>query len=101
MTEFDNTNKGVLFKNDRKVKDSHPDYKGQVNIDGQEFWLSAWIKTGQRGKFMSLSIQPKEQQPAPAPPPRQPQRRPAPARSQGSYPNDDMDDQIPFAPEFR
>ena len=64
MADFDNTNRGVLFKNDRKESDKHPDYKGNVNVGGQEFWLSAWIKEGQRGKFMSLSVQPKEAQAA-------------------------------------
>lgn len=62
MAEYDNTNRGALFKNDRKEQDSHPDYKGQININGQEFWLSAWIKYGAKGKFMSLSVKPKEEQ---------------------------------------
>ena len=62
MADFDNTNRGVLFKNDRKEQQNHPDYKGSVNVNGHEFWLSAWIKDGQKGKFMSLSVQPKEQQ---------------------------------------
>lgn len=57
---YDNTNKGVLFKNDRKEQESHPDYKGTINFNGQEFWLSAWIKQGKNGKFMSLSIKPKD-----------------------------------------
>lgn len=70
--EYDNTNRGVLFKNDRKEQDNHPDYKGSINVGGQEFWLSAWIREGERGKFMSLSVKPKEQRQEPArrPPPR-------------------------------
>lgn len=60
MPEYDNTNRGVLFKNDRKESDKHPDYRGSINVDGVEFWLAAWIKPGQKGKFMSLSIKPKE-----------------------------------------
>ena len=65
MTQYDNTNRGALFKNDRKEKDSHPDYKGSINVDGVDYWLSAWLKEGQKGKFFSMSIQPKEQAPAP------------------------------------
>ena len=85
MTEYDNTNRGVLFKNDRKDSDKHPDYKGNINVNGVEFWLSAWIKDGAKGKFMSLSIQPKEEQ------------KPAPKSDPtSSGRNADMDDEIPF-----
>jgi hypothetical protein len=58
---------GVLFKNDRKEKDGHPDYKGSATVNGTALWLSAWIKSGERGKFMSLSFKPKDAPPAPAP----------------------------------
>lgn len=49
-------NSGSLFKNDRKEKETHPDYKGQALIGGVEMWVSAWIKEGKNGKFMSLSF---------------------------------------------
>jgi len=55
MTDYDNTNRGVLFKNDRKETDNHPDYTGKIDIDGTEYYLSAWIKESKNGKFMSLS----------------------------------------------
>lgn len=59
---YDDTNRGALFKNEQKESDKHPDYKGKVNVDGVDFWLSAWIKTAESGrKYMSLSVQPKEQ----------------------------------------
>ena len=51
---------GVLFKNDRKEKDSHPNAKGTALIDGVEYYISAWTKEGQKGKFQSLSFERKE-----------------------------------------
>jgi hypothetical protein len=89
MTAYDNTNQGVLFKNDDKQKDTHPDYRGSVNVNGTEFWLSAWIKTSQRdgSKFMSLSVRKKDGQ---EDKPKQQQ-----SRSGGQRHSDDSDD-IPF-----
>ena len=47
---------GALFKNNRKEKDSHPDYTGKALIDGYEYQISAWIKTSSKGdKFMSMA----------------------------------------------
>ena len=57
--DFDNS--GILFQNDRKEQPKHPDYKGSITIDGNEYWLSGWKKSGNKGSFLSLSVQPKEQ----------------------------------------
>lgn len=60
---YDNTNRGVLFVNDRKETDKQPDYKGSINIGGKEFWLSGWKHTSAAGNtYLSLSVQPKEDQ---------------------------------------
>lgn len=56
-------NSGVLFKNDKKEQEKHPDYKGSIMVDGTEYWLSAWIKDGKSGKFMGLAVSPKDAQP--------------------------------------
>ena len=59
MTEpRDNT--GILFKNDRKTSDTHPDYTGTITVAGEQFALSAWIKQGKSAKFMSLSVKPQQ-----------------------------------------
>lgn len=65
MTEYDNTGRGVLFKNDRKTEgDKKPEYTGSLNVDGVEFFLDAWLKVGKSGaKFMSVSVKRKDKQP--------------------------------------
>lgn len=87
--QFDNTNTGALFNNkENKTTANHPDYKGSINVDGVEYWLSAWIKPTKKDpavRFMSLSVQPKEAQ--------QPKQAPKP---QGRQQARDEDDSIPF-----
>lgn len=56
MSNYDNTNRGALFKNDRKEKEKQPDYTGKINVEGKEYKLAAWIREGNKGKFMSLSV---------------------------------------------
>lgn len=61
MAEFDNTNRGSLFKNDKKTDEKHPDMSGSINIDGTEYWISGWKKQSKQGaNFLSLSVRPKE-----------------------------------------
>lgn len=80
---------GALFRNDEKETESHPDYRGNIRINGQDYWLSAWIKetkaTGK--KYMSLAAQPKqERKVTPADAPEIPPKK-----------GEEFDDEIPFA----
>jgi uncharacterized protein (DUF736 family) len=87
MTQYDDSNRGALFKNDRKESEKHPDYKGSINVAGHDYWLSAWLKESKDGKkYMSLSVQIKDGKPAPV------AATPAPRKSL----KDDLDDFIPF-----
>lgn len=83
MTQYDNTNRGTLFVNDRKCTESQPDFRGKININGVEHWLSGWWKEPRSGgaQFLSLSLGDEVQQQGSAPT-RQaaPQRQEAPAR---------------------
>lgn len=92
---YDNRNRGAIWKNDDRREDNHPDFKGSINVEGVEYWVSAWRrKEGAAAKApaLSFSIKPKDEQ--------KPQRQ-APAPARGSARNADMDDEIPFAPEVR
>lgn len=94
MTQYDDTNRGALFKNDRKEADNHPDYKGKINIDGVDYWLSAWIKTDKSGaKYMSLSPQRKDQGQ------QQQQQKPQQQQQRTGGQRDGFEDSdIPFSP---
>ena len=57
----DKDGSGHLFKNKRKLKDTHPDFQGHCVINGKKWELSAWTKVKTRGddigeKFLSISI---------------------------------------------
>jgi hypothetical protein len=89
---YDNTNRGVLFRNDKGDNESRPDYRGKLNIEGTEYWISGWVKTPKSGgqKFLSLTVKPVEQAPPrPAPGP------PYPSQAKPEPVTDDVDD-IPF-----
>ena len=61
--EFDNTNCGVLFRNNRKDRENDPDYRGELNVGGTEYWINAWLRTSKSGttKFLSISVRGKKE----------------------------------------
>ena len=80
---YDNTNRGSIWKNDKKETDNHPDFKGTMDVEGVEYWVSAWKrKEGANPNAPALSFTIKAKEDMPKDP-------------QGS--NDDFeDDDIPF-----
>jgi len=61
--EYDNTNRGSIWKNDRKEKDTQPDFTGSINVDGKEYWLNAWKKkegANANAPVLSFSVKEKE-----------------------------------------
>jgi uncharacterized protein (DUF736 family) len=68
MPDYDNDLRGALFKNKKKSHDNQPDYTGDCEISGVEFYISAWLKTSKAGeKYMSLSFTGKEDRPVKKP----------------------------------
>ena len=86
MTEqYDDTNRGVLFKNDRKETERQPDYTGKINVKGTEQRLAGWIRQSKAGKsFLSISVSdpmPEDRHDA------APEAKPT---------TDDLNDEVPF-----
>lgn len=95
MSNYDNTNTGIVGKNDRKTTDTHPDITGSVNVEGVEYFLDGWHKQRKDGSggFYSLKLKRKDKQPDGG-------------SAQGGRPSAktgsrDLDDEIPFATEWR
>jgi len=85
---------GSLFKNDKREKDSHPHATGTAVIDGVEYWVSAWTKDGQKGKFQSLAFKRKDER-------REEIKQRHVDDGYGQQPADFAGDDIPFMMEWR
>ena len=69
MSDYDNNNSGALFKNDKQGNEKRPDYKGKSEVNGVQYYVSAWIRQSKAGQtYMSLKYEPVEQQQADVPP---------------------------------
>ena len=56
MTQYDKTNTGVVFKNDNRGEDWHPEYRGSINVEGVEYFIDLKIREGKKGKFFSAKL---------------------------------------------
>lgn len=59
MQQYDNTNRGVLFRNRKKQRgDNRPDYTGRINVSGVDAFISGWVKEACSGdRFLSIAVQ--------------------------------------------
>ena len=42
MSNYDNNNRGAIWGNDKKVKDTQPDFTGSILVDGKDYFVSGW-----------------------------------------------------------
>jgi hypothetical protein len=49
-----------VFINDRKTKDTQPDYTGTLKLNGREYRVAAWWKEGRDGNYLSGKLEPME-----------------------------------------
>jgi hypothetical protein len=102
MTEYSNENRGSIWKNEKKDKDTHPDFTGSLNVNGQDYWVSAWKRkegANPKAPALSFTVKPKEEQQSISQRamPKQNSYASATGRQDPiSSGSDDMDDRIPF-----
>lgn len=85
---YDNTNSGMLMRNERRQSDNHPEFTGSINVEGVDYWVSAWVNEGKPGskiegkKYFSLRVNRKD--------------KAAGTKSPTSHFSDDYDADVPF-----
>ena len=89
---YDNTNRGSIWKTDRKEKDTQPDFTGSLNVEGVEYFFDAWKRKPDAKPTtpaLTFSIKRKDKQPN--------QARQQPSQADKPVTADDFaDDDIPF-----
>jgi hypothetical protein len=52
---------GSMFKNDRKEQDTHADWRGEIRIEGKDYWVSSWENVTRDGKpWLKLTAKAKD-----------------------------------------
>ena len=57
--EYDNTNRGVLFRNESANDENKQPYMtGKLNVNGKDLQIAGWMQESKGGKkFLSLKVQ--------------------------------------------
>lgn len=87
MADYDNTNRGSIWKNEKKETEKHPDFTGSLNVEGKEFWISAWKRRpdqSEKAPALSFQVRAKDESAANVKP------------AQAPSANADFDDDVPF-----
>lgn len=90
---YDNTNTGMMMRNSNRETERHPEFTGSLNVDGVDYWLSAWVNTGKEGskiagqKYFSIKITLKEAKGA---------AKKGAKKPSEAFDDSDLDDDIPF-----
>jgi len=62
--QYDDTNRGQLYREEDKRNPNGPDYTGFLDVGGVPHRLVGWIKESSKTgkKFLSISVEPKREQ---------------------------------------
>jgi len=72
MSNYDNNNRGSIWKNEDRKSETHPQFKGSAEVNGIEYWVSGWLRKADanpKAPAMSFSFTAKDQQSVPKPTP--------------------------------
>lgn len=89
--DYDNTNRGSIWKNEKKETDNHPDFTGSLNVNGVEYWVSAWKRrqdASDKAPALTFTVKPKDESSA--------TKKSSATPDSKSGLRDDFEDDIPF-----
>jgi len=64
---YDKTNRGAVWKNQKRTTDKHPHFTGNCDIDGEEYFINVWkndVSDNPKKPLLSFSFKKKDEKPA-------------------------------------
>jgi uncharacterized protein (DUF736 family) len=62
VSDYDNNFTGALFRDENRKSDKHPEFTGSAEVDGTEYWLSAWVNESKQGrKYFKIKFKAKDE----------------------------------------